>query len=82
MKKKNTQKNQNNQQENQNKNQNTGGKKKGRQQNYEIIVRNTDTNESSVVAVLSDNGSEIMDQNNFDRFLLGGLGLTSNKSSL
>jgi len=45
-------------------------------------VRNVDTNESSVVAVLSDNGSEIMDQNNFDRFLLGGLGLTSNKSSL
>jgi len=80
--KKNNQNNQNTQNNQQNKNQNTGGKKKGRQQNYEIIVRNIDTDDSSVVAVLTDNGVEITDQHNFDRFLLGGLGLTSNKSSL
>jgi len=45
-------------------------------------VRNIDTDESSVVAVLSDNGVDIMDQPNFDRFLLGGLGLTYNISNL
>lgn len=63
-------------QQNQNKNQNTGGKKKGRQQNYEVIVRNVDTDESFVVAVLTDNGPEVTDQENFDKFLVDGLGLS------
>jgi len=63
-------------QQNQNKNQNTGGKKKGRQQNYEVIVRNVDSDGSFVVAVLTDNGPEVTDQENFDKFLVDGLGLS------